>query len=669
MRRTRSESTFLLVSVLTSFVIPYYKVLIYKPKSLMGRRIKKNEGSVMRAEVQRYKDRERRQGIYAHGCTSGTVKRDFGLSKESQARAEANLSRILELASNSNGDNPPKHASSSSLKDEYGDRVNERSQNLKESPMKNNEKSLVEDKSGSLKKETIGSKESESTSSEKKTEEDEREEILKQLADAVASGIDSKTRLIGSSSSKRGRLKETFAALMSLPNESTKTGNYGVSTKLQKIKQLRASEQKVKQWSEKHFSSSQPNEALRTPVLQEVLQIPVENSSGVQGKKGVGISQSLDSTKCNLATKRKRKSACVLATSPTVSSVPCPGTTIINPRALLLRYEEKLERSRTSASVSSSTTHGFNREKVCGSDVRDLPCKISENKKLNCGNKNRKSKSSEKGDFKVDKTSDSKVHNIGRSQQELDTAACSSKCIKSVIVNPLDYLKIYEKQAGNDYRQLHESNMNTKFGTSTLELGRTYKNINRHMQIVPVPFRSVNGLEVGSVDVTSGTRGLFNSDNVSHEKKVRSEVRASDNQIIGSCHKAPRYGEELLKRIDSDSLTVPYETGHQISGNVYGAPLSEHLEEPGSTLLPAVKCCVDKVDMSTGKCFLSCKNIMPLEKKNKSCSPVLDVIEEAVLNDFVFPKYVEKDPDSLRITSNLKSMKEFGEHNYITTRK
>ncbi|XP_064090342.1 uncharacterized protein LOC135204194 isoform X2 [Macrobrachium nipponense] len=498
------------------------------------------------------KSRLTRQGIYTHGCTSGSVKRDFGLSKESQARAEANLSRILELASNSNGDNPPKHASSlSSLKDDFVDRENENSQNLKESPVKNNGKSLVEDKSGPLKKGNIGSKESESTSSEKKTEEDEQEELLKQLADAVVSGIDGKTRLISGSSSKRGQLKETLAALKSLPMESTKTGNYGVSMKLQKIKQLRASEKKVKQWSEKHFSSSQSNEALSTPVSQEALQITVKNSCDVQRKKVVGISQSLDSTKCNSATKRKRKSACVLVANPTVSSIPCPGTTIINPRALLLRYEEKLERSRTSAPVSLSTTRGFNKEKVCGSDVGDPSCKTSENKELNCGNKDRTCKSSEKGDFKVDKSQTS-----------------SSKCIKSVIINPLDYLKIYEKQSGNDNRKLHESDMNTDFGKSTLELGRACNN--RHMQIVhkPVPFRSLNGLEVGIADVTSGTRELFNSENVIHEKKM-SEVRASDNKIMGSCHNAPRYGGELLKKIDSDSLSVPYETGHQISGETF----------------------------------------------------------------------------------------------------
>ncbi|KAK8751593.1 hypothetical protein OTU49_009346, partial [Cherax quadricarinatus] len=39
------------------------------------------------------------QGIYSHGCSSGTVHREIGLNKETKARAEANLSRILELAS------------------------------------------------------------------------------------------------------------------------------------------------------------------------------------------------------------------------------------------------------------------------------------------------------------------------------------------------------------------------------------------------------------------------------------------------------------------------------------------------------------------------------------------------------------------------------------------
>ncbi|XP_069955916.1 uncharacterized protein [Cherax quadricarinatus] len=81
-----------------------------------SKRSTKNEGSIMQEEVQRYKDKEKslqneegpmvsnrrmtiHQGIYSHGCSSGTVHREIGLNKETKARAEANLSRILELAS------------------------------------------------------------------------------------------------------------------------------------------------------------------------------------------------------------------------------------------------------------------------------------------------------------------------------------------------------------------------------------------------------------------------------------------------------------------------------------------------------------------------------------------------------------------------------------------
>ncbi|XP_068218679.1 uncharacterized protein [Palaemon carinicauda] len=613
---------------------------------------KKNAG-VMRAEVQKYKDREKRQGIYAFGCTSGNVKRDFGLSKGAQARAEANLTRILELASSTNGDNPPKNVPSFDSPDgDAIDQVNENTPKVKESAVKSNEKTHVEDKSALPRKEIIGSKESECSSSEKKTEEDERREILEQLAEVVISGIECKTRLLGRTSNNKGRLKDTFAALMSLPKENVQSGNGGVSVKMEKIKHLTASEQKVKQWSEKHFSSSQPV-ALKTPLSQDIAPIVLGNNFGVRGKNAHGITQSFDSSKCDLIKGRKRRSARVLVISPTVSSLSCPGSTIINPRALLLRYEEKLEKKRTLASINvSPTASSFNKEKVSISKGRDITCRNLESKELK-SYKNENRKSIEKGDFI--EVSGCKVRGTDRSLQELDISACSSKSMKSVIVNPLDYLKKYEKHAGDDFRKIKKPDMNIKLRTSDPELIITSGIVNRDLQVVPepVPHRSVNGLGMHSTDVTLNTnRG--------------SEISSSHNQGLGYCHQVPDYLEESLKKMDSNCLSLAYEKDHPLSGSSYGVPvpLSQPLEEPHSSLMPAVKYCVDNMDLGRGKCFLPPKHFLPIQEKNKSWSPTLDVIEEAVLKDFVFPKYVEKNSDRLRINSNLKSIKEL--ENFIT---
>ena len=177
-------------------------------------------------------------------------------------------------------------------------------------------------------------------------------------------------------------------------------------------------------------------EVLRTPSSRDFLQVTPRASSVESVKTGILSASNSGSFKRNLEkTVQMREEKSLPVSSPT-PSISCPGTTIINPRALLLRYEEKLKKSKDALLTVVHSSYVPPKNK----------CRNSESLVFEGTEATVQEKLSSKSDENIameEKAASSFDRQVGdrlRKRKCSDTQ-CHPKLPNKVIINPLDYLR------------------------------------------------------------------------------------------------------------------------------------------------------------------------------------------------------------------------------------
>ncbi|KAG7166832.1 uncharacterized protein LOC121869079 [Homarus americanus] len=486
-----------------------------------SRRNPKNEGNIMRAEVQRYKDREKsmqnedsstvssrrvtiRQGIYAHGCSSGAVRREVGLSRETKARAEANLSRILELASHGPCDKvtndstlvtvsphrsflKKKPASNSSTHNEVvspGIRKEENASNVRlSSPGTDSVKAVSSSQSKRHKTShdkhqtdlpTVTTRETtrKELSRERRTNEEESQNMKhpekpetkenvcspekkrmwhESAAAAVRASLEEKSNIFGKAK------KYHYMVLEEIQNKFEECAEYRTalsasldsSLDIQEVKKGRmCSVTKTSETDDQNRGQvdMQVLNTMRTPPSTEYLKRNQELELPHQHKE--------------------------LALNETM----CPGTTIINPRALLRRYEKKLEEGNTHKHSSERTgLPGVGYQSECVHDSKDVPLEtedVSTSKSKTNTITRRGTRKLYPVDAKADTTQEilSSIYHAKKidhpNMQGNDTPTSNSgyhyECPKTVVVDALNYLERCEHNSSNHQRMASSQSTNKR---------------------------------------------------------------------------------------------------------------------------------------------------------------------------------------------------------------
>ncbi|XP_071544202.1 uncharacterized protein [Panulirus ornatus] len=378
------------------------------------RRNPKNEGRILQKEVQRYKDKEKimqnedgsttsnkritiHQGIYGNGCTSGAVSREIRLSKESKARAEANLSRILELAHHAPVDRQSKATLTtisphrSFLTKENGSPRSSQNENVSAKKRK------VEEPC------TSRMSSSGSSNSEAAVElPSERQMVSIECCQTVTTGVASESTRAGENkiqeSPPKSRKCKTDAKKMKTDiSEGTeqkpppkvkrilyeplaagvkdclvqKCNSFGRTRDLC-FEVLEKIHQKYEECVKNRMSPSPGSDTADVINVVEKKNAPTKatRKSGDQSKNDLEVQaldvmrtpSSIDYLKVDedsgVSGQRRNK---VSERESSLGTIVCPGSTIISPRSLLKHYEEKIHRD-------SRPSHSSKAELRCGSD-------------------------------------------------------------------------------------------------------------------------------------------------------------------------------------------------------------------------------------------------------------------------------------------------------------
>ncbi|XP_045619357.2 uncharacterized protein [Procambarus clarkii] len=520
-----------------------------KPK-----RSNRNEGNVMRKEVQRYKDKEKslqheegstvsnrrmtiHQGIYAHGCSSGAVHREIGLSKETKARAEANLSHILALANNATlekhvskpsvstrsprrsfltkkaSSHTPKHTipSEKRKEEEHG------TLRLSSSESDDIDNIIIsQSKRHEIDKECYKSADSTNVTSPTVLPQEQKTKVTYHLRSKKCKiDVQNKKPLDKPETKERESAPEIERSLFKLLTTAVKISLEKKSKCLSGSRDLYL--EALHKAHRKYEECNSPENRI-SPASSDAL--PLVHIMKTSGSVNKALRQSGDGNE-------KRGQVLDLMKTPSTSEylkrnkeielvshhegevteqesalniTVCPGTTIISPRALLRRYEEKLQKRSPKqlcgridlADISNQNESLHCLKCTSNNSVSDIKSKsedvVLESNKLNLLAARGKDTSENKM-LSLSKVKKSGYTKRSKIETPRSKSVCDSECPKTVVVNALHYLKRCEQQSKDQEKKDTSTNIN-KIGT--LHCGFTKDGIpqntnNTGLQIVTLP--------------------------------------------------------------------------------------------------------------------------------------------------------------------------------------